>query len=259
MVVKKMFEDYPNKEDKVKDIFALFGYILYLDDCVEYKSVGKLLDTLYKDENIHLDLNDDIMSKLKDTTVEYVNKKKKFWKLFEFNDFKLKFKRLKKNLYFVNLDIEISMPIYSDYAIETAKNTDIVLENSTYLLYNMLCAKLLNEVINLDYSKKYVVSYPVSLFSKVKKGARYLRLLDNNLCRNKICMCFNYKDYLENKKNINDLIKSGYSVGIKLDETFDDDYECLVLFNYVFVYEKYDYYDVIMEQKENLGSVVVTL
>ncbi len=259
MVVKKMFEDYPNKEDKVKDIFALFGYILYLDDCVEYKSVGKLLDTLYKDENIHLDLNDDIMSKLKDTTVEYVNKKKKFWKLFEFNDFKLKFKRLKKNLYFVNLDIEISMPIYSDYAIETAKNTYIVLENSTYLLYNMLCAKLLNEVINLDYSKKYVVSYPVSLFSKVKKGARYLRLLDNNLCRNKICMCFNYKDYLENKKNINDLIKSGYSVGIKLDETFDDDYECLVLFNYVFVYEKYDYYDVIMEQKENLGSVVVTL
>ena len=38
---------------------------------------------------------------------------------------------------------------YSEYAIERAKSSEIVLENTTYLLYNMLCAKLLKDVINL--------------------------------------------------------------------------------------------------------------
>lgn len=74
IVVKEMFGEYPNKDDKIKDIFALFGYILYLDDCMEYKSITKLLDTLYHDENIHLTFNDDIIEKLKDITLEYVNK-----------------------------------------------------------------------------------------------------------------------------------------------------------------------------------------
>lgn len=259
IVVKEMFEEYPNKEDKIKDIFALFGYILYLDDCLEYKSAIKLLDTLYNDENIHLTFSDDIIKKLKDITLEYVNKKKEFWKVFEFNDFELKYKRFKKNLFFADLDIKLEMPIYSKYAIEKAKSSEIVLENSTYLLYNMLCAKLLSDVIKLDYTKRYVVRYPVSLFDKSKKSGKYLKLLDNDLCRDKINLCFNYKDYLEYKKNINELIKEGYAVSLILDDTFDGDYECLVLFNYVFVYEKYDYYDVIMEQKDNLGSVVVTL
>lgn len=259
IVVKEMFEEYPNKEDRIKDIFALFGYILYLDDCMEYKSVSKLLDTLYKDENIHLTFSDEVMNRLNDIVLEYVNRKKDFWRVFDINDFELKYKRLKKNLFFVDLDIKLEMPIYSEYAIERAKSSEIVLENTTYLLYNMLCAKLLKDVINLDYTKRYVVMFPVSLFDKSKKSGKYLRLLDNDLCRDKINLCFNYKDYLDNKKSINELIKGGYAVSLILDDMFDGDYECLVLFNYVFVYEKYDYYDVIMEQKDNLGSVVVTL
>lgn len=259
IVVKEMFEEYPNKEDRIKDIFALFGYILYLDDCMEYKSVSKLLDTLYNDENIHLTFSDEVMNKLNDIVLEYVNRKKDFWRVFDINDFELKYKRLKKNLFFVDLDIKLEMPIYSEYAIERAKGSEIVLENTTYLLYNMLCAKLLKDVINLDYTKRYVVMFPVSLFDKSKKSGKYLRLLDNDLCRDKINLCFNYKDYLDNKKSINELIKEGYAVSLILDDMFDGDYECLVLFNYVFVYEKYDYYDVIMEQKDNLGSVVVTL
>ena len=259
IVVKEMFEEYPNKEDRIKDIFALFGYILYLDDCMEYKSVSKLLDALYKDENIHLTFSDEVMNRLNDIVLEYVNRKKDFWRVFDINGFELKYKRLKKNLFFVDLDIKLEMPIYSEYAIERAKSSEIVLENTTYLLYNMLCAKLLKDVINLDYTKRYVVMFPVSLFDKSKKSGKYLRLLDNDLCRDKINLCFNYKDYLNNKKSINELIKEGYAVSLILDDMFDGDYECLVLFNYVFVYEKYDYYDVIMEQKDNLGSVVVTL
>ena len=259
IVVKEMFEEYPNKEEKIKNIFALFGYILYLDNCMEYKSISKLLNTLYEDQNIHLSLSEETKEEFKIIAETYANKKEEFWQLFEFNDFELKYKRLKKNLYHVELDTKISMPMYSEYAIEKAQNSEVVLENKTYLLYNLLCAKLLNNIVNLDYSKRYVVEYPVSLFDKSKKNSKYLKLLDNDLCRNKINLCFNYKDYINNKKNINELIKEGYAVSLKLDETFDNDYESLVLFNYIFVYEKYEYYDVIMEQKDTLGSIVVTL
>lgn len=259
VVVNALFIEYPNRVDRIKDIFALFGYILYLDDCIECRSVIKLLDTLYKDENIHLVISDEVKERLNDITVEYSEKKKAFWKLFEINDFELKLKRVKKNTYFAELDIMFDMPIYSEFAIDKAKNSEVVLENTTYLLYNMVCARLLSEVLRLDYTKRYIVRFPVSLFDKSKKSGKYLKLLDNNLCRDRVNICFEYKEYLLNKESINNLIKDGYGVCLILDESFDNDFECLVLFNYVFVYEKYDYYDVIMEQRDNLGSVVVTL
>ena len=99
IVVKGMFEEYPNKEEKIKNIFALFGYILYLDNCMEYKSVSKLLNTLYEDQNIHLSLSEETKEEFKIIAETYANKKEEFWQLFEFNDFELKYNRLKKNLH----------------------------------------------------------------------------------------------------------------------------------------------------------------
>ena len=51
----------------------------------------------------------------------------------------------------------------------------------------------------------------------------------------------------------------GYSVSIVLDETFIDDYDSLILFSYVFIYEKYDYYDIIIDSKDTINTTIVTL
>lgn len=74
-----------------------------------------------------------------------------------------------------------------------------------------------------------------------------------------VVLRFTYSYYQENKGEINKLINSGINIGIVLDETFVDDYESLVLFSYVFIYEKYDYYDIIIDSKDEYKTTFVTL
>ena len=76
---------------------------------------------------------------------------------------------------------------------------------------------------------------------------------------NKINLRFYYKDYLKNKESINKIINMGHSVSIVLDETFIDDYHPLILFSYVFIYEKYYYYDIIIDSKDTINTTIVTL
>ena len=102
-------------------------------------------------------------------------------------------------------------------------------------------------------------TYSSIYLTKSKKINRYLKVLENNMVLNKINLRFYYKDYLKNKESINKIINMGYSVSIVLDETFIDDYDSLILFSYVFIYEKYDYYDIIIDSKDTINTTIVTL
>ena len=81
---------------------------------------------------------------------------------------------------------------------------------------------------------------------------KYLKLLDNDLLRNKIQLRFKYSTYRNRvlKKEINKLINKDYSISIELDDTFDSDYDSLVLFSSVFVNKNGKYYQNVMENKE---------
>lgn len=260
LVAKELIVQNQEKTEKIKNIFALFGYILYIDDCLPYTNIKTLLKTLFEDENIKLTYDLETKEKFTELVKNFINQKKEFLKLFNNKEFNLKFKRLKRDLFLTELEQNCNInPLYSEYTINKAFTTGIVLENKFYLTCLLLSGEVLKNTINLDYNKNYVVDFPITLFTKSKKINRYLKVLENDMILNKINLRFYYKDYLKNKESINKIINMGYSVSIVLDETFIDDYDSLILFSYVFIYEKYDYYDIIIDSKDTINTTIVTL
>lgn len=260
LVAKELLEQNEDKTNDIKNIFALMGYVLYIDEVSEYSDINTLFDTLFSDEIIKLAYTDDVKENFKKVVKDFIKQKKAFYNLSDVKEFELKEKRYRRNLYFVDIDQSCNISkLYSQYAIDKAYSGEIVNENKCLLMYNMLSLKALRDVINLDYKKKYVVRFPESLFSKNKKILRYLNTLNNPLLKQKISIHFTYDTFIKNRKMIESFIKDGYSIAVTLDETYNNDLEVLVLFSYVFVYEKYDYYDMITESRESIRTTIVTI
>ena len=51
----------------------------------------------------------------------------------------------------------------------------------------------------------------------------------------------------------------GYQIALEIDETFDNDLDNLVLFNYVIVHEKYDYSDYIIENADLIETNLIII
>ncbi len=257
-IAKELLEENEGKEDKIKNIFALFSYVLFIDGCIHYSDLNLLLKTLFSDKNITLEYSDATKKELNSIIREYINKKVSFFKLFSAEEFYLKGRKYTNNIYHIDLGQNCNISkLYSDYAVEKAYNSDVVFENRTYLTILLCSAKILSEVISLDFSKTYIVDFPVSLLDKPKKIIRFLKALDDDMLRTKICLKFMYKDYKKYKNEIKSLINQDYSICLELDKTYDVDFDDLFLFSYVIVNKKYKYYDIIINSKEDVNTNIL--
>ena len=122
----------------------------------------------------------------------------------------------------------------------------------------MLSAYILDETINLTFATKYIVDLPESLFDKSKKIYRYLKAIDNDVVKDRISFRITYDVYTKYKESINDMINAGFSFSIILDESYDENLQVLDLFACTFVYEKFDYYDIIIGNKDNINTRIIS-
>ena len=260
IVARDMIRENEDKIDKIKNIFALFSYVLFIERCDNLTSLNSLLKALYSDKNITLNYSDITKQEINDLTRNYIKKRNEFFKLFESNEFNLIYNLYEHDVIMVDLtqDCNISK-LYSEYAIEKAYNSELVLENRVFLEILILSSKILEDIFNLDYSGNYVIDFPVSLFEKPKKILKYLRILDNDYLKTKINLKIKYRDYKSYKKDIHTLINDGYNVCLELDETYDINFNNLMLFSYIFVSKKYNYYDIIINSKEDIKTQVISL
>ena len=259
-VAKEVMSENEDKVEKVKNIFALFGYILYIDGCFSYSNISTLTKSLFNDQNIKLNYSDKTKASVTELIREFTEKKNEFFKLFDTDEFYLKGKKMDGNVYCVDLgnNCHISK-LYSEYAINRAYNSEVVMENRLYLMLIMLTTKILAEAISLNFDNTYVVDFPETLLEKQKKILKYLKLLDNDLLRNKVLLRFKYSVYKNRvyKKEINKLINKDYGISIILDEGFDSDFDSLVLFSNIFIDKKSTFYQNVMDNKEEYNLKVL--
>lgn len=259
-VAREMIKENEDKIDKIKNIFALFSYVLFIERSENLINVNALLKTLYSDKNITLEYNEVAKQEINDLIRDYIKKRNEFFKLFESNEFNLIYNIYENDVLMVDLTQECTISkLYSEYAVEKAYNSELVYENRIYLEILMLSSKILEDIFHLDYSGNYIVDFPSSLFDKPKKIIKYLKALDNDYLKSKINLKIMYKDYKAHKKDVHTLINNGYSVCLELDETYDIDFSNLLLFSYVFVSKKYKYYDIIINSKEDVKTQVISL
>lgn len=258
LIAKELIKEDEEDSDLIKNICALFGYVLYFDDYCDYADLGVLVDSLFDEEYVKVSPN--IKGEFTSFIKETISKKESYHNLFRTNNFKLEYKRLKRNLVKVNINnsIEISK-LYSDYAKDKAFNEGTINEDKRYVLIRMLSEEILLNSIKGDYSLKYVIDLPESFFDKQKKFKRLISMLDNDLIKDHISLKVTYEEYIRNKDIINNSISSGINYSLELDKTFDNDFNCFVLFKNVIVYEYLDCYDIIIDDKESFNTSIVIL
>ena len=252
-------QENEDKIEKIKNIFALFSYVLFIDGCTHFSDLNALLKSLFNDKNITLEYEEATKKELNTLVRDFINKKVAFFKIFKSDEFFLKGKRY-GNVFVVSLGQNCNMSkLYSEYAIEKAYNSDVVFENRQFVTLLLASSKILSEAIALNFSNNYVVDFPTTLLDKPKKIVRYLKALDDEMLRTKVHLRFKYKDYKEFNKEIKSLINQDYSVCLELDETYDINFDDLFLFTYLFIDPKYNYYENIMKYKDDIKTNIIVM
>ena len=248
-----------NIED-IKNIVALFGYIVYFDDICVVTQDMELINTLVTDDVIKIRNKEELKQSIKDWYISLKKGKEKFNNTLMTKDFSLLEVRLYRKLY--NLELEHNVKIsnlYSEYAIDKAYNSGTVNEDKLFITYILASDLVLNNAINLDFSRYYMVPLASTLFEKEKKFTRLINVINNGLAKKFISIRITYSDYKKNKNKINDLISEGHSFGIELDSKYTGNTSELVLFPYIFVYEDTPEYEMLMREKDLLKSKIIKL
>lgn len=259
-VATSLIENNPEREEVIKNICVLMMYIFYVDGCFKYSDTTSLVNILCNDHNLKLKIDARKKYDVRELFNEFIEKKNKLLNTFNINDFKLKEKRIAYKVYEVDLihTMEINQ-LYSTFAIDRAYEAPLVIENKVFLLYLLLSGTILKEANELDFSKKYIVPLPNTLIKKDKKINILLKVIDSPVLKNRINIKISYTDYRKNCDIIKKYIKMGYQIALEIDETFDNDLDNLVLFNYVIVHEKYDYSDYIIENADLIETNLIII
>lgn len=235
--LRTLIEEDNKLVKNVNELYYFFWYLLYLDNTLEYDNLDKLIDKIIIDRKEKLGLNDDITKELKSLVKESEKKKNNFFNEYLSDTFNLELKSTNiKNVYNVLLSYNIKFPkIYSSYSINRVFKSDIISEDMCFIEYNMISKIVLDNIINKEYNKEYLVDFPFIITSKKEKTNRLLNIITNDLIRENVIIKVTYEYYTKYKNFISDLIKDGVKFAVIIDDTFDYEESSIIWLN-IFTY-----------------------
>ena len=149
--------------------------------------------------------------------------------------------------------------IYSGISIEKAFNTGIIAEDKLEVEYNLITLKVLDDILKGNFKRQYIVEFAISLIDKPKKMARILNIIDNSAVQDKVSLQIKYKDFMNNKDTIYDLMRNGFKFSVILDETFEPIYtnfEKLNIFQFTIASKNLKYFDEIIANKPIIKKLI---
>ena len=249
-----------NNISLLKSIYALFGYIMYLDDAIYFDSSKSLIDYLISDNNLKIEGLSLKKDELNKWLRNFTKGKKEFFRVLETNEYILKEKRIQRGYYNLSLEQNVKISyLYSDTAINKAFTTGNTYEDSLFVLYILASKLVLENAINLDFSRRYCLEFANSLWSKEKKQKRLLEILNNTLAKKYLEIKISLTTYYETKSLIDKLIKEGYLFSLYLDDTFTGKITELYLFSTIFIYKNNEFFDMIINSKEKIPGRIIVL
>ncbi len=257
----KIYEKNKNiyDEDLLRNIVALFAYVVYFDDVYEDENSASLIDDLVQDENIQIKDKEELKEQLLDWYLDLKENKEKFHNTINTKEFSIFKKRVSTKTYEITLDHNVKISnLYSDYAINKAFNSQIVNEDKEFVMAILTSHEVLKNAINLDFTKRYIFELVPSIVEKEKKMKRLFSILDNPLSKRYISAKITYEDYLNNKSIYDSYIVDGYSFSVVIDSKFKGNIKSLVLFTYIYISENNEYYkDIVNAKKELMPKIIV--
>lgn len=255
--------DHIDDRDLIQKMDVFFQYILYFDDVVKYKDLKEKINRVAKLRKKLLNKASETFEKnLYEKMMAYKEQKEKMLESLETEDFYLKLTNYTKryNVYRVNLKHSVEIPLeYSEFAINKAFNSGIILEDKLIVEYYLVEAQILKDILKQKFSKQYIVEFSETLFKKSKKLNTLLNIINNPITQEKMILKLQYEDYLVHKEKIHDLLRDGYKIAVILDDSFainSRNVQILDIFKYAIINKQSESYEKIKELKiQNLLEI----
>ena len=208
------------RENYLKKIKKQFDY-----DDLDDRKIKAIVDEIIKIQKLHAGMIKYTLDKL-DTSL-----------------FKMNYNSLsKKDMYAIELDHNIAFSkIYSDYIVDKTYTEGTIAEDKLAVLLTMLSSQIVNNMINNDFSKKYVIYIPESIYKKSNKLDDIFDMFEDEFAKNSIVVLVQYSKVTENKEIIKRLIKQGYHFAVDINDTVKfkvSDQEMFEIVDYLFLSNK---------------------
>lgn len=244
--IKKNIEKYldDNSEKKVsttklnrniKLALWLIKYMLYFEKASTDKKLKGLLDNLENSIRVQVDFDEEKKNKLFDIIRTCVKNKKDFIRKCSTKEFNLIENATNINDVFdCNLECYTKIPdLFSEVAINRSYTTGIVLEDKMPVCYTLASLSILKSILEFDYKKQLLVEFAPVLLTKNNKLSMTFKIIDSDLLKDKLNFKITYKDFLDNKDRVYELIHDGYKFAVVVDENFSDNVQLLEVFSYI--------------------------
>ena len=254
-----------NIEDReiIKAMCVFFYYVLYFDNVIRNSNLdsvtNKLSRLMKRTLNREVDGFPEALKKIIDETNE---QRKKLLNLTENNKFYLNIKRYPNlmNTFRVSIRYNLKFPEeFSEIGIENVFNDGLVNEDKLYLEYYFVSKEVLQDIINCNFKKHYIIEFATSILEKKTKQNGLLKIIDSQAIKDKISLKITHEDYLKYKEHIEDLIRGGFHFTIILDDTFNAEYKeitTLRIFQYVIVDDEAKIYEKIKDYKKQISNLI---
>lgn len=222
----ELVKEEPRKTELINNILMFFKYYYYFDN-VRSGDIEKVIDVIDKKRIETLNLNSSSIENFKEEFTKIIKKdiseSKDFEKYYKSEDFELDIAKIdpkEKNYYRVKLKYFFDFPeIFSEEVIQNVFDTEIVAEDKLFVEYPMITSKVLLEIIDLDFAKKYVCDFSVDLLNKKTKLDQLIETLENQAAQDKIYFKITYDDFIKNKVDVFKLINRGFKFALETNDS----------------------------------------
>ncbi len=221
----------------ILDALIILRYVILYEKYGDKEEAKKSLE-LYEEKVRDKYNNTEILVSgiIKDVKTNY-QKKQRFISELASSDFSIDKKNTNiANVFDVILDNSINIPdLFSDIAVNRVYNTGVINEDKMLVYYTLLSREILLDMINYEYDKKYLISFPESIIDRNSKLDNLLKIIDLDYLKERIVLEISYHDYKEYKDSYDYLIHKGYSFAVIIDEEIKDDLVIFNVFSYIIV------------------------
>ena len=256
--LNQVYENNPSKTSKfILELFKMFYYLDGIKDFKEKEDLKIYIKELnqIRIEKLNID-EDDFINNFTKSVRENERKRNNYLLSFDTDDFYLDKKKVPyQNIYNITIKHQVEIPdIFSKKAIEKVYNSGLINEDKLFIEYYLVNKNLLDDIINKETKKEYLVEFCPSMIAKKEKIKKLFNIMDNDIAKECISLKITYKDFIDNKDIIYDYIRKGFKFNVVLDTYFKDNppiLSSLDIFNYIILPDA-SYKSVELSSKRNV-------
>lgn len=239
-------EDSSNKES-IEYTLMLFQYFFYFDFVRKNIEVSEVITRISEKRinefNLKSAQDDDFEKEFSKLVKQDLKIVENTLVAYDTKDFELDITKIvpsNNNYYRVKLKYNFDFPeLYSKESIEETFNSDLIGEDKLFVEYPLISIKVLKDILVGNFSTKYIVDFSVDLLNKKQKLEQILKIIDCQAVQDKISFEITYKDFIDNKNKIYELIKRGFNFSLRTDKDMpklkQDELKILNVFNCIIV------------------------